>query len=466
MDNENKDFLTEDEKAQKLQEDVSAKIADAAAEIKDEIIDANQAADEAVDEVAEVAEVTEVAEDAQDAADTLSDAFTEVVPEVKEKKSVNISVGALVGIIVGCVAAAAIVVFLCMNFFGGSSQSYGNKAEGKVVAKVDGEKLTDADLGYYIYAEAMNKYYEVAGESADGDLSSFDWNQEVDGKKLSDTIKENAYSNALDDMVTISQGSQYLDDADKWTESDDAQVNTTVAGYVSQFGEDGFTLRARTMGLSSANEYARIYKRVMQVQTVQAAMEEDTSKFMPEGADLSGYTKDDRATVKHVLIKTTDPNTVQDTAASPDPDAVDDATGLATAQTVAEQAKAGTDFDQLMETYNKDTGETSAGYTFKTGEMVPEFEAAAFALKIDEVSDPVKSEYGYHVIKRLAGLYEIQGYWKDQAEIKENKSVLDKIDVTSIINDINAATDELEAEESADSNSQSSDQSNSQSSGN
>lgn len=457
MDNENKDFLTEDEKAQKLQEDVSAKIADAAAEIKDEIDDANQAADEVVDEVAE---------NVQDAADTLSDAFTEVVPEVKEKKIVNISVGALVGIIVGCVAAAAIIVFLCMNFFGGSSQSYGNKAEGKVVAKVDGEKLTDADLGYYIYAEAMNQYYEVAGESADGDLSSFDWNQEVDGKKLSDTIKENAYSNALDDMVTISQGSQYLDDADKWTESDDAQVNTTVAGYVSQFGEDGFELRARTMGLSSANEYARIYKRVMQVQTVQAAMEEDTSKFMPEGADLSGYTKDDRATVKHVLIKTTDPNTVQDPAASPDPDAVDDATGLATAQTVAEQAKAGTDFDQLMETYNKDTGETSAGYTFKTGEMVPEFEAAAFALKIDEVSDPVKSEYGYHVIKRLAGLYEIQGYWKDQAEIKENKSVLDKIDVTSIINDINAATDELEAEESADSNSQSSDQSNSQSSGN
>lgn len=46
MDNENKDFLTEDEKAQKLQEDVSAKIADAAAEIKDEIDDANQAADE------------------------------------------------------------------------------------------------------------------------------------------------------------------------------------------------------------------------------------------------------------------------------------------------------------------------------------------------------------------------------------------------------------------------------------
>lgn len=77
--------------------------------------------------------------------------------------------------------------------------------------------------------------------------------------------------------------------------------------------------------------------------------------------------------------------------ATPDPTAVDDATGLATAQNVAQQAKSGGDFDQLMTQYNTDTSETSAGYTFKKGEMVEEFETAAFALKLNEISEPVKT---------------------------------------------------------------------------
>lgn len=77
------------------------------------------------------------------------------------------------------------------------------------------------------------------------------------------------------------------------------------------------------------------------------------------------------------------------------------------ADEVYQKAKAGEDFAKLANEYSQDPGNTSPtgekqggdlGW-FRRGRMVPEFEKAAFGLKPGEISEPVKSNYGYHIIK-------------------------------------------------------------------
>ncbi|PGM56407.1 peptidylprolyl isomerase [Bacillus sp. AFS053548] len=74
----------------------------------------------------------------------------------------------------------------------------------------------------------------------------------------------------------------------------------------------------------------------------------------------------------------------------------------ATAKKVEDELAKGADFAAEAKKYSTDTGSKDKGGDlgyFGEGAMVPEFEAAAYKLKVGEISQPVKSQFGYHVIK-------------------------------------------------------------------
>jgi peptidyl-prolyl cis-trans isomerase C len=95
-------------------------------------------------------------------------------------------------------------------------------------------------------------------------------------------------------------------------------------------------------------------------------------------ANKSNYKEGETITASHILVKT-------------EPEA----------EALLEELKGGKDFAELAK--EKSTGPSAPQGgdlgSFGRGRMVPDFEQAAFALKAGEVSQPVKTRFGWHVIK-------------------------------------------------------------------
>jgi peptidyl-prolyl cis-trans isomerase C len=67
-----------------------------------------------------------------------------------------------------------------------------------------------------------------------------------------------------------------------------------------------------------------------------------------------------------------------------------------------EKLKAGSSFDDLARQFSKCPSGKKGGDlgSFGKGQMVTQFENAAFKLNVGEISGPVKTQFGYHIIKR------------------------------------------------------------------
>jgi peptidyl-prolyl cis-trans isomerase C len=105
----------------------------------------------------------------------------------------------------------------------------------------------------------------------------------------------------------------------------------------------------------------------------------------------------EQVTAKHILIAFKGSPAAQ--AGKPE---LTEEQAKAKAADLRKQILAGASFEELAKKESDDTGSGANGGElgeFNHGQMVPEFEQAAFAAKVGEVTEPVRTQYGYHIIK-------------------------------------------------------------------
>ena len=324
--------------------------------------------------------------------------------------------------VAACVSAAALSVSMltaCGNqktpeLAEGAVTSLSDEETQKVALKVNDTEISAGELQYYIYNAAMMTIYNI-DKNFNGDLTNFDWDQKVDGKPIEEAILNTAIDNAAADCVTIEKGKE---NGISLSDDEMSQVETSISSYISQNGEEMFNLSMNSMAINGADDYKKLYSQIVGAQKSDEDIQNNFDKYAPDKDKLKKYKSDKKVTVQHILIQNN-----SEKQENPE-EAIN---------SVLERAKAGEDFVALMNEFNEDPGETEAGYTFGPGEMVKEFEDAAFALDYDQISDVVKSDYGYHIIKRLVGTAELTNMWVDEAKISKNEKVLKGISVRNIL---------------------------------
>ena len=128
-----------------------------------------------------------------------------------------------------------------------------------------------------------------------------------------------------------------------------------------------------------------------------------SSQTKPDDAAMHAYFDQHRADYErvkasHILIRFKG----SPAPARPNQKDLTEEEALAKAQDIRKQLLGGADFGTVAKAESDDAGSGSKGGslgTFGHGQMVAPFEQAAFSLPINQISEPVKSQFGYHIIK-------------------------------------------------------------------
>lgn len=289
-----------------------------------------------------------------------------------------------------------------------------------VIATVNGEQILRSDIGYYIYNNAVIELGKAQGGSTDAvsGISAFDWDAE---KSSGVTYKESVMTAAVDDAINDLVFRMTAESKGYDVITAENESSKTIDSAIEASGEEKILSNIRLLGISDIDEYKKVYTNISIFEGVAKEFSENPNKYIDDIDVLSEFTGTKGASVQSILIPGDTEN------------------ADVTAESAADRAKSGEDFARLMKEYNKDSGETEAGYTFPEGEVEADFEKAAFALKIGEVSDVVTADGGYYIIKRIAGAYELQNYWRSLSDVTISENAYDTAAFDEVVRGIAAA---------------------------
>lgn len=284
----------------------------------------------------------------------------------------------------------------------------------KYAATAGGVKITAGEISFYLTS--------IKNQMSGTELSDDeDWQtQEIEGAKAIDFAKQKALDAAIENIsyVEIAKNLKI-----SLTDEEKQRIKLMKNNLVSQYGTgSGYKTFLKQQKISDNFIDMLCESMVYSEKLSQLALSEnpitDEKKKQKFEEMLSGGCYK----AKHILFLTVDEQTRQPL----DEEKIKEAEQNANA--VYKRALAGEDFDALMNEYSQDPGLSSNpdGYVFSSGEMVPAFESCTASLTIDAIGF-CRSDFGYHIIKRLPLVYsEVESKIESELTAETLKSAMEK----------------------------------------
>lgn len=225
--------------------------------------------------------------------------------------------------------------------------------------------------------------------------------KEITEEALYDKMVASAGAATLDAMISSEVVNQEADKADiKVTQE---ELDAEMAVYEESYGGTEAleqALASSGMSIADLEEEMKIYLKVEKIIGPDIKItDEQISTYFEENKE--SFEQPSKVAANHILVGT---------------------------QEEADEVKAklddGDDFAKLAAEYSTDTSNADSGGAlgeFGAGEMAAEFEAAAFSMKVDEISEPVETEYGFHIIQLTGKTDAVDANLEDSKEqIKES----------------------------------------------
>jgi parvulin-like peptidyl-prolyl isomerase len=258
----------------------------------------------------------------------------------------------------------ALVSLLALAGCGGGS----GDVPADAVAVVDGQQIEKSDYDALI-AQAKTSYKNQKREFPKAGSQEF---QTLKNQAVQFLVQRAQFEQKADDLdveITDKQVQARLEQIQKQYFGGDKKK------YEKQLKEQGLTDKQVRNDLRAQIVSEKIFEQVTRDVKV---TDKDVDDYYKK--NKSQYSQPESREVRHILVKT-----------------------KAKADDIYRQLQAGGDFAALAKQFSEDTGSKANGgkLTISKGQTVAPFDRTAFLLKKNEISRPVKTEFGYHIIQPL-----------------------------------------------------------------